>query len=380
MEEGAAEVEDDVVVQERSVLQAQAIVPTDVLPDIRLVQENLQRLGVYEPQVIDVQDRTQLLEDLEIGAEIEEKKAGVDEIRLTLDLAAAQARDEAVLLDEVDTVQADGLVVEETVLAAGEFLQVKDGIKTLRLVVARVRIPGGIKSGSPETHPVAVVRELEGGELAFNIRFLTGLRIQPIFAECEIEGVVHIDATDVAVACPAEIDGVELVVRRGPGRIRAHEETVSVVTGRAPVMVIMDAELVRPAEAAQKILEISIRHQDLLVATLQPVELAVGVFFEHVEAGEVPLNLIVVPVPKKATAEVGIAEDQTAEIRRERLDASPNGNEIVIRADVGDVDLAQGLLQGEIEPGAVRAGGGADVDDAAFVSPKIIDVQDRSDP
>ena len=96
-----------------------------------------------------------------------------------------------------------------------------------------------------------------------------------------------------------------------------------------------------------QILPENIGQVNLLLTPTELIQIGVRVLFEHVEGSDVVLPAVVVVIAEDADAEVGIVENEAAEIAHERLNAGAQRNEIVIVRQVTQVDLAKGLLQGE---------------------------------
>src|SRR5687768_13453628 len=105
----------------------------------------------------------------------------------------------------------------------------------------------------------------------------------------------------------------------------------------------MQRELLRVA-GTEEVLPVEIGHGHALFAPLvKDVQAAVRVFLEAVEDGQVVLVAIGRPVAEQAEAEVGVGEDEAAEIAGERLDAGAEGNEIVVRPEVSKFALVEEL-------------------------------------
>src|SRR5216684_704596 len=145
----------------------------------------------------------------------------------------------------------------------------------------------------------------------------------------------------MAVAAEAGVVGLHLMRLDEADRRRLHKEAVLVVEeAGALVEVRMEARRDRVA-GRQEILTEVVRDDDLLIAPLEQVQLAVGLLLELIERRDVPLILVAAPRAEQPHAEVRVAIEEAAEIARERLDAGTHRDEVVVRSDVGQLDLAE---------------------------------------
>ncbi len=183
----------------------------------------------------------------------------------------------------------------------------------------------------------------------------------------------------MAVTAQAGVVGVNLVRPDQPDRRRAGQETVGVEEELFTIVEIgVHARRDRVAQG-QEVLAIEVRDEDALVAALEQVQLAVGFLLELIEIRRVPLVAVLAEVAEGPHAEVGVAEQKTAEIAVERLDARAHRNEIVVGADVGDLDLAERLLQGDVLAAPRDAGFRSGVDAVALAQVDVVQVELRGD-
>ncbi len=85
--------------------------------------------------------------------------------------------------------------------------------------------------------------------------------------------------------------------------------------------------------------------KNLLIAPVELIEVRVGILLEHVERGDVVLPEIVVVVAENADAEIGVVENESAEIANEWLNAVAGRNEIVIVGQVADMNFRECFLE-----------------------------------
>ena len=170
----------------------------------------------------------------------------VDEVGLALVLAGAEVGQEAVggIEGDAGAGEADAFAVEEAELAAGEGFGVDDGAEATGGAVAGIVVAGGVERGDAEAEPVVVAREsFDGGELGIDAGGAAGGLVEVVGAPSLVESVSDVGATDVAVAGPACVVGVNAVgdgVADGRG---SDEKAVVVVVGVAVVANEVVAEL-----------------------------------------------------------------------------------------------------------------------------------------
>src|SRR5262249_26283205 len=150
---------------------------------------------------------------------------------------------------------------------------------------------------------------------------LIGDRIERVAAQGKIERVRDVEAIDVPVARPAEIGDVEPVRLEHADRIGAHQKAVLVKLEAGVVVVGGGAEL-RRVTGKDEVLDVIIRDDEVLVAVVERIQLAVGVLFEWAEIDEVELLTVGVAVAEQAHAAVDVAENEAAKVAGERLTAN----------------------------------------------------------
>ena len=127
---------------------------------------------------------------------------------------------------------------------------------------------------------------------------------------------------------------------------RAHEEAVVVVV-EARVVFVERADKFRGVAGEEKILEINIAEQHLLMTAVESgVEAAIGIFLEKIEIGGVVFDAIAVKIAEDADGGLFIDEKKAAKIGVELLDSGAHGNEIVVGTEVGEFSLPRTLPEG----------------------------------
>src|SRR5579871_5789217 len=117
-----------------------------------------------------------------------------------------------------------------------------------------------------------------------------------------------------------------------------------------------------------------IRDHDLLLAVVEAVEAAVGVFFEHRKISQVVLVAVGAQVAEDAQARLLVGKNESAEIAGEGLNTGAGGDEIVVRTEVRQFHFDKGFLQSNvcIQPRGALAN--VDVHDSVLLRVQVIDV------
>ena len=119
-----------------------------------------------------------------------------------------------------------------------------------------------------------------------------------------IERMGQIETSDMSISRPPEVVGTNIMGAHIAHIRGANEKAVTIVLlpivilGSSIITVMMKTEL-RGIALPDKILPIQIGHHHLPISDLKLVQLAVGIFFQEVEIGDIPLIAIVVEVSKK---------------------------------------------------------------------------------
>src|SRR5690349_13783145 len=128
LQSGGAKRQREVIDQKRPIGHAQTVIEPDVVANVILKQHQLQRLGAMKAQVVYVHDCFHTLRQLNIDAGVVNEEAGIDEVCLSLNLAAAQSRQETIRLDQAHAGlrQTNSVAHPERKLPAGEVRIVED--------------------------------------------------------------------------------------------------------------------------------------------------------------------------------------------------------------------------------------------------------------
>jgi len=123
------------------------------MPYAVLKQDELKRFGAMKPQVANIEHRLDSLGDLDVDAGVVDEDSGINEIRLTLDLAAAKTRKKTIRLHQSDTglSQTNSAAIEKGKLTSDEVRIVQDRIEARSLLIGRVLVTLGPEERTFET-------------------------------------------------------------------------------------------------------------------------------------------------------------------------------------------------------------------------------------
>src|SRR3954469_18673980 len=124
---------------------------------------------------------------------------------------------------------------------------------------------------------------------------------------------------------------------------RANDVAVFIIMGAAVIEIRVKAKL-RGVALPKKILAIQIRDDHFLVAIVEGVQFGIGVLLAHVEAGDIVLKTIIIPIPKNAAAEIDVIKNKTAKIRIESLVTAAYRHKIIIVRKIAQMQFAKRLL------------------------------------
>src|SRR5829696_5785418 len=148
----------------------------------------------------------------------------------------------------------------------------------------------------------------------------------------------------MTVAADTEITNLDRMWPDVADRRRPHEKAIAIELNAAPIIVVMKAALNRVC-LANKILAKDVGDVNILMARVEAIQAAVGVFLQHRKVRTIELVTIIVKRTKHARAEVVIGENEPAEVGNKRLDTGAHGNEVVIRVEVGEFHLTKRLFE-----------------------------------
>src|SRR5262249_11121061 len=267
-----------ILVQQRPPDDADPIVKTYGASDVGLEQQSLERLCVLESQIIDVEDGFQFLRQVGVGADVVKEDAGIDKIRLAFELAAAEARKQAVFTDQGHSGlgQPNLLAVPEAELAAGKFGKIENGVEPSTGAVKGIFITRSPKERSAYSEPVSILRKLDRRHLSIDVNRPASDRVVAIVAERLVERVSNVQPADVPVSIQAQVCGLDAVRSSIADERRPDRKAVLIEMYCGLIVVVQEAEL-RRIPFPYRVLAIDVCNVDILVSEMKRVEVAVGV-------------------------------------------------------------------------------------------------------
>ena len=155
-----------------------------------------------EAQIVPVEDQLDTLGKVNVNAGVIDQDAGINEVRLPLNLAAAQRRQERVRLHQADGCagERDADAIPERELAADEIRIIEDGVEPGSALVGRILVALREEERCTVAQEVAIHRSLDRRHLRTNRNGPTRNRVAVVVPEGEVVHVRQIDPAQVAIA------------------------------------------------------------------------------------------------------------------------------------------------------------------------------------
>src|SRR4029077_7838809 len=133
----------------------------------------------------------------------------------------------------------------------------------------------------------------------------------------------------------------------------------------------------RGVAGKEKILQIDVSHDNLLMTALESVEAAVAGFLEKLKIRGVVPDAVAVPVAEDAQAGLFVHEKKSAEIGIELLNAAAGGDEIVVIAEIMELHFDERFFEAEMNIETVGAATHVRTDNAKLTDVEIIETKLR---
>lgn len=157
--------------------------------------------------------------------------------------------------------------------------------------------------------------------------------------------------------------------------VRAHEESVGVEFGTCLIAIVVKADLGVVAWEYE-VVPVVVCNESILVAIVEGIQEAVGIFFGLIEPDDVVLILVAQSIPKNTHSSVGVREDESSEIAGEELRSCTHRNEVVVRASIRDFRFIKPLFERPKGPVAIRPIGYIGRHDSQFVHLEVVLIED----
>src|SRR2546421_4925150 len=152
--------DDDVVRQQRPVLDPETAIEPDLIAGAVREQDLPDYFRLGHPDVVHVQERFQFRRAIGVVSIPEDDRAGIHEVRLAFAFARPQIDHETIALLKVHrgAAEIESLVNEERERAADEKWLVENRVEPGGVRVPRIIVAAGVKAGELEAQPILVDR------------------------------------------------------------------------------------------------------------------------------------------------------------------------------------------------------------------------------
>src|SRR4030095_6442556 len=162
--------------------------------------------------------------------------------------------------------------------------------------------------------------------------------------EGKVVRVRKIQTPNVTISTETNITNFNRVRSNVSDQSRPHQKTISIELNAASVIIEMEAALNR-VTLGQEILPKNICDVNVLMASVEAIETAIGVLFEHRKVSGVVLEAIIIKRAKNTRTQVVVGKDKAAKVRHERLNPRPQRNEVIVCIHIRKFDLSESLFQ-----------------------------------
>lgn len=346
--------------------------------DVVLKCKSFEDGGLIKPEEVGIGDSAKFWSDFEVHPGIQESDTGIYEIALSLKFAAAEVCEEAFALGEINAEEFDLLALPEAELSTGEIWIVKNGVKAFGLLVIGVIISGGPESGGAEANPVSINREFDGAHVGADISGLSLNGVETIATSDVIEGVTDVDFVNMAIAGESEVISIDFVRAKDADGIRPDKKVIAIEFNAWLVVVVVKAELCGVTRKDEVLSEV-VEDDGILVAVIKGVQQAVCVFFGLVKPNHIELISVGQSCAKESDSAVGVCKDKTSKVAHERLRAGSDGEEVVIRTEVGKFRFDEPFFEcGMVFPSCGSVAN-VRINNSKFIDIEVIQVEHRSE-
>src|SRR5262249_26012739 len=154
----------------------------------------------------------------------------IDEIRLSLSLAAAQTRQQTIRLDQTNTGlrQANPIAHPKRKLSAGKIRIVKDRIEASGAIIRRILVPLRPQKRTLKSQIIFVDRSFDCSHVRSHRDATARNRIMLIVSKREVVRVRQIQSPEVPVTTDSQVRDLKLMGPHVTDRRRTHEKPVAI--------------------------------------------------------------------------------------------------------------------------------------------------------
>src|SRR2546423_14145336 len=181
-------------------------------------------------QVVHIEDCFDSLRHFHIDAAVINKNAGIDEVRLALDLAATQRRQDAVWLNQANPClrQANSISIPKRKLSADKIRIVKDRVETISFTVSWILITLRPEKRSAKSQVVMIDRRLNCGHVRTDKHRPSGNRISIVTAKAVVVRVRQIQSSQVTIAIDSNVANLDSVRPHVANQRRPHQKSIPI--------------------------------------------------------------------------------------------------------------------------------------------------------
>ena len=160
---------------------------------------------------------------------------------------------------------------------------------------------------------------------------------------------------------------------------RGANEKAVVVIVEAGIVFVPGGDEFRGVTGKNEVLQVHVAEKDLLVAPVEGVESAVGIFFEELKIGDVVFDAITVEVSENTQGRFFVDKEKPTEVGVELLDAGARRDEVVVGTEVVELHFSKGFLEGDLIVEAVGAAAGIGAHETELADFQVVETELRSD-
>src|SRR4030095_15193073 len=162
--------------------------------------------------------------------------------------------------------------------------------------------------------------------------------------EGKVVRVRKIQTPNVTISTETNITNFNRVRSNVSDQSRPHQKTISIELNAASIIIEMEAALNR-VTFGKEILPKNICYVNVLMASVEAIETAIGVLFEHRKISGVVLHAIIIKRTENPRPKVVVGKDKAAKVRHEWLNPRPQRHEVIVCIHVRKFHLTESLFE-----------------------------------
>src|SRR6185436_2681136 len=185
----------------------------------------------------------QTLRHFYIDSRVIDEDSGVNKVRLTLDLAAAQARQKTVGLDQTDARlrKTYAITIPKRKLSADEIRIIENRVEAVSLTIGRVLITLRPEKRSAISQIIEIDRRFHRRHVRADVDRASGNRVAIVAAECVVVRVGQIQTAEMSVAIDSQIADLDGVRPHVANQCGPHQKPIAIKFAAATIVVVEHA-------------------------------------------------------------------------------------------------------------------------------------------